>query len=78
MQISYLGIVILMIVSPIPPEVFMPLAGVMVAQKKLNFVYVIVTGVLGFVLSIMPWYFAGKYLGQDGLDRYFAKRGKWI
>ena len=78
MQISYLGIVILMIASPIPPEVFMPLAGVMVAQKKLNFVYVIVAGVIGFLLSIMPWYLAGKYLGQDGLYQYLTKQGKWI
>jgi membrane protein DedA with SNARE-associated domain len=78
MQISYLGIVILMIASPIPPELFMPLAGVMVAQNKLNFVYVIVAGVLGFLLSIMPWYLAGKYLGQDGLYQYFTKKRKWI
>ncbi|MBD0302621.1 MAG: DedA family protein [Tolypothrix sp. T3-bin4] len=56
----------------------MPLAGVMVAQKKLNFVYVVFVGVLGFLLSITPWYLAGKYLGKDGLYKYFNKQGKWI
>lgn len=74
MQIGYLSIVILMTLSPIPPEAFMPLAGILVAQNKLNFAGVVATGVLGYLLSVLPWYLAGRYLGQEGLYKHFNRK----
>jgi membrane protein DedA with SNARE-associated domain len=78
MHIGYLGIIIFMVVSPLPPEVFMPLAGFMVAQKELNFVAVVGVGVLGFLLSILPWYVAGRYLGEQGLKRLLYRHRRWL
>jgi membrane protein DedA with SNARE-associated domain len=77
MQISYLGIIMLMILSPLPPEVFMPLAGFVVAQGELNFIAVTFAGVSGFLLSVLPWYLAGRYLGKKGLNR-LLQRNRWL
>jgi membrane protein DedA with SNARE-associated domain len=77
MHIGYLGIVILMVISPLPPEVFMPLAGFMVAQGELNFLSVLLAAVIGFLISVLPWYFVGKHLGKDGLDRRL-KQHLWL
>lgn len=78
MQIGYLGIVILMVVSPVPPEVFMPLAGFMVAQGKLNFAYIILSGVAGFLLSILPWYIGGRLLGKQGWRKLIEQPPRWL
>ncbi len=78
MQTGYLGIVILMVVSPIPPEVFMPLAGFMAAQGKLHFVYVVLSGVVGFLLSIFPWYIGGRILGKQGWRKLIDRQPKWL
>jgi membrane protein DedA with SNARE-associated domain len=77
MQISYLGIIMLMILSPLPPEVFMPLAGFMVAQGELNFIATIFSGVAGFLLSVLPWYLVGKYLGKKGLNK-LLQQNRWL
>ncbi len=55
-----------MVVSPVPPEVFIPLAGFMAAQGKLHLVYVVLCAVAGFLVSILPWYIAGRALGKRG------------
>ncbi|MEP1078013.1 hypothetical protein NDI52_21650 [Leptolyngbya sp. PL-A3] len=78
MQISYLGILVLMIASPIPPEVFMPLAGIMVARSKLNFIGVVSIGVVGFLLSTMPWYLVGRSLGGQQFLHRFQKQNRWF
>jgi len=77
MHLGYLGIMILMVISPLPPEVFMPLAGFMVAEGELNFLSVLLAAVIGFLISVLPWYFVGKHLGKDGLDRRL-KQHRWL
>ncbi|NJR59459.1 MAG: DedA family protein [Cyanobacteria bacterium CRU_2_1] len=67
-----------MVLSPFPPEVFMPLAGFMAAEGELNVVYVVLSGVAGFLLSILPWYFAGKILGETGLKKFQQKHPRWL
>lgn len=77
MQLGYLGIISLMVLSPIPPELFMPLAGFLVAQGHLNFVGVVGMGLLGFLTSILPWYLGGRLLGERRLTQ-LAQRYRWL
>ena len=56
----------------------MPLAGFMAAQGKLNLVYAVLAGVLGSLMGALPWYFAGKYLGEPGLQRLSRRSGGWF
>jgi membrane protein DedA with SNARE-associated domain len=79
---GYLGIVLLMflenIFPPIPSEVVMPLAGFTASQDKLNITFVIAMGTVGSVLGALPWYYAGRYLGEERLKDWADKYGKWI
>ena len=77
MQLGYLGIISLMVLSPIPPELFMPLAGFLVAQGQLNFAGVVSMGLVGFLLSTLPWYLGGRLVGEARL-REFAQRHRWF
>jgi membrane protein DedA with SNARE-associated domain len=78
MELGYLSIVLLMVLSPFPPEVFMPLAGFMVSQNKLIFGYVILAGVIGFLISLLPWYVAGRYLGEVGFKKLVNRYPRWL
>lgn len=79
---GYLGIVLLMflenIFPPIPSELVMPLAGFTATQGKLNLLFAIASGTLGSILGALPWYYAGKYLGEEHLKRWADRYGKWL
>lgn len=79
---GYVGIALLMFAEnlfpPIPSELIMPLAGFTVAQGKMNFVLAVVAGLLGTMLGALPWYYAGKLLGEERLKSLADKYGKWI
>lgn len=81
-SLGYLGIGLLMFLEnlfpPIPSELIMPLAGLTVAQGKLQFAPVVVAGVVGTVLGALPWYYAGKILGEQRLKRLADRYGKWL
>jgi len=81
-SLGYLGIALLMFVEnifpPVPSEIIMPLAGFTVTQGKLNVVYVILAGMVGSVIGALPWYYAGKQLGEDRLKKFADKYGKWL
>lgn len=81
-SLGYLGIALLMFVEnifpPVPSEIIMPLAGFTVTQGKLSVVYVILAGIVGSVLGALPWYYAGKQLGEDRLKNLADKYGKWL
>ncbi len=81
-SLGYPGIALLMflenIFPPVPSEVIMPLAGFTVTQGKLSLVYVIVAGMVGSVLGALPWYYAGKRLGEDRLKNLADKYGNWL
>ena len=81
-SLGYFGIALLMflenICPPIPSEIIMPLAGFVVAQGKLNFVFVVIAGIIGSVLGAVPWYYLGKYLKLKRIKKLAAKYGKWI
>ncbi len=81
-SLGYWGIGLLMFLEnlfpPIPSELIMPLAGFTVAQGKLEFVPVVVAGVVGTVLGALPWYYAGKILGEQRLKSLADRYGKWL
>lgn len=75
---GYLGIFLLVLIAPTPPEIVLPFAGFLAAQGRLSLPYAILAGVSGCTLSVVPWYLAGKYLGERRL-RVFARRNrKWL
>lgn len=81
-SLGYWGIGLMMFLEnlfpPIPSELIMPLAGFTVAQGKLEFVPVIVAGVVGTVLGALPWYYAGEILGEQRLKSLADSYGKWL
>ena len=81
-SMGYVGIALLMFAEnlfpPIPSELIMPLAGFTVAQGKMDFVLAVVAGLLGTMLGALPWYYAGKLLGEDRLKSLADQYGKWI
>lgn len=74
MHLGYVGIISLMVLSPFPPELFMPLAGFLVAQGKLEFGGAVIAGLIGFLISVLPWYFAGRFLDEKRLRRLMRHR----
>lgn len=56
----------------------MPLAGFMVAQGQLSFVGVVGMGLIGFLISILPWYLAGKLLGEKRLTKLMKRYSRWL
>ena len=79
---GYLGIVLLMlgenVFPPIPSELIMPLAGFVAATGQLDPVLVVLAGTLGSVLGALPWYYAGKWLGEDRMCALAARHGRWL
>lgn len=81
-SMSYLGIALLMLVEnifpPIPSEIIMPLAGFTVQKGDLNLLFVILAGVVGSVLGALPWYYLGKFIGENRLKNWVNRHGKWL
>lgn len=81
-SLGYWGIGLLMFLEnlfpPIPSELIMPLAGFTVAQGKMAFVPAVAAGVIGTMLGALPWYYIGKYLGEDRLKNWINRYGKWL
>ena len=66
------------IFPPIPSEVVMPLTGFTASQGKLNLILAIAAGTAGAVLGALPWYFAGRYLGEEYVEEWGERYGKWL
>lgn len=81
-SLGYWGIGLLMLLEnlfpPIPSELIMPLAGFTVARGDMEFAPVIVAGVVGTVLGALPWYYAGKILGEQRLKKLADRYGRWL
>ena len=82
LSLGYLGIGLLMFLEnlfpPIPSELIMPLAGFTIAQGKLHFLPAVLAGVIGTMLGALPWYYAGKLVGERRLRRLADRYGKWL
>jgi membrane protein DedA with SNARE-associated domain len=81
-SLGYIGIALLMLLEnifpPLPSEVIMPLAGFTVQQGKLTLPLVILAGTIGSVLGALPWYYAGKLIGERRLRQWVDRHGKWL
>jgi len=81
-SLSYVGIGFLMFLEnlfpPIPSELIMPLAGFVVQQGKMDFTLVVLAGVIGTVLGALPWFYAGRLLGEERLKKLCDRYGKWL
>ena len=76
------GIALLMFLEnvfpPIPSELIMPLAGYEAATGSMSMVTVILSGTLGSLLGIIPWYYVGEWMGLRRTKTFAAKHGRWI
>jgi membrane protein DedA with SNARE-associated domain len=81
-ECGYVGIALMMLAEnifpPLPSELIMPLAGFVAAQGQLNPVLVVLAGTLGSVAGAVPWYYAGKWLGEERLCGFAARHGRWL
>ncbi|NJO77377.1 MAG: DedA family protein [Cyanobacteria bacterium RM1_2_2] len=81
-SLGYWGIGLLMFLEnlfpPIPSELIMPLAGFTIAQGQMTFVPALTAGVIGTMLGALPWFYLGRYLGEDRLKNWLNRYGKWL
>jgi membrane protein DedA with SNARE-associated domain len=81
-EFGYAGVALLMFLEtflpPIPSVVVMPFAGFAAARGDLELIGVIVAGATGSVLGAIPWYLAGRRLGELRLKRLADRHGRWL
>jgi membrane protein DedA with SNARE-associated domain len=79
---GYLGIALLMalenIFPPIPSEVIMGVAGVMVARGVLEFWPLLLVGTLGTTVGNYVWFWIGNRFGYQRLEPFIARWGRWL
>ena len=66
------------LIPPIPSELIMPLGGFYVSQGQLDFVPVILAGLIGTVIGALPWYGIGRLVNEERLEQWLEKNGRWI
>ncbi len=73
-DLGYQGIVVLMAIEssifPLPSELVIPPAGVLVAQGRMNGPLVVLCGTLGSILGALGNYALAQWLGRPFLHRY--------
>ncbi len=82
-SLGYVGITLLMFLEnlfpPLPSEkIIMPLAGFAAHQGDLRLPYVIVAGIIGSMCGALPWYYAGRYFGEEPIRAFIDRYGKWL
>lgn len=81
-SMGYLGIGLLMFLEnlfpPIPSELIMPFAGFTAANGKLELIPAILAGIIGTMVGALPWYYAGKLVGEPRLRHLADRYGKWV
>jgi membrane protein DedA with SNARE-associated domain len=65
------------VVLPIPSELIMPLAGFETISGHLSLLGVIAAGTIGSVLGALPFYYLGCTLGQDRIEKWIERHGRW-
>ena len=80
--VGYLAILSAMflenVIPPIPSELIMPLGGFYVSQGQLDFLPVVLAGLLGTVFGAMPWYGIGRLVNEERIEKWLEKNGRWI
>lgn len=79
---GYLGIAFAMffenIFPPIPSELIMIFAGASAESGGLNIVLVVIAGAIGSTVGLLPWYYAGKWYGQERLKQFADDYGRFL
>jgi len=80
--VGYLAILFAMflenVIPPIPSELIMPLGGFYASQGQLDFLPVVLAGLLGTVFGAMPWYGIGRLVNEERIEKWLEKNGRWI
>ena len=66
------------LIPPIPSELIMPLGGFYVSQGQLDFIPVVLAGLIGTVIGALPWYGIGRLVNEKRLEQWLEKNGRWI
>ena len=66
------------LIPPIPSELIMPLGGFYVSQGQLDFLPVVLAGLIGTVMGALPWYGIGRLVNEEKLEQWLQKNGRWI
>ncbi len=79
---GYLGIFVLMILEnvfpPIPSEVILGAAGVLVEQGKMNGITLWIVATAGTLAGNLFWYWLGSRWSEDQLKRVIDRWGRWL
>ncbi|MDZ4139133.1 MAG: DedA family protein [Erythrobacter sp.] len=79
---GYLGIFVLMILEnvfpPIPSEVILGAAGVLVEQGKMNGITLWIIATAGTLVGNLFWYWLGSRWSEDQLKRVIDRWGRWL
>tara|TARA_Y100001968_G_scaffold93202_1_gene83777 strand:- start:106 stop:762 length:657 start_codon:yes stop_codon:yes gene_type:complete len=66
------------LIPPIPSELIMPLGGFYVSQGQLDFIPVVIAGLIGTVIGALPWYGIGRLVNEERLEKWLKKNGRWV
>ena len=80
--IGYAAILLAMflenLIPPIPSELIMPLGGYYISQGQLDFLPVVLAGLIGTVVGALPWYGIGRLVNEERLELWLEKNGRWL
>ena len=82
-SLGYLGLAILVALGnirlvPIPAELTLPLAGLLVGEGQLTFVLVLLWTTVASVIVSVILYLLGFWVGEESLRRFIRKFGRFV
>ncbi len=79
---GYLGIFFLMalenVFPPVPSELIMGIAGILVARGDLHFVPLLLIGTSGTLAGNLAWYWLGRRWSESQLRAAIDRHGRWF
>ena len=79
---GYLALALLMLLEnvfpPLPSELIMPLAGFTAGRGDMNLWLAIAAGSAGSLLGAVFWFYVGRWVGLQRLERWAARHGRWL